>query len=148
MLLLLLALVVLCRPPYFVSNMETFPDSAEYATMGLRLVREGGITLNIEGRELLFRYPPRFSVLFLAPVHVVSDSIPGNGIVLVTLSGLPGVVAGFLLGRRIARLAGGVLSSLFTVFLPDYYVCVRKIMIDVPAAVAGLWAALLYVNRT
>lgn len=144
--LALTALSVLYRSPYLASNMESFPDSGEYATMGFRFAREGCLTLPIEGRELPSRYAPWFSIVCLAPIYAIPGSGPGHGIFAVTILGMLGVVAAFAIGRRIAGAVAGVLASLLLLFMPDYFLWGRKIMTDIPAVALALWAAWLHVT--
>lgn len=131
---LALAVIALHRPPWYASNMESFPDSGEYVTMALRSVTEQTIKLPVQDRELPSRYQPWFSLMVLAPGYLLTGREPGNGIFPVLLFGVAGLgLVGFA-ARRISGWVGGVVAMLLAL-ATDYVPLSRKILSDVPAAI-------------
>ncbi len=145
-LVVLAAAVLLFRLPSLASNLESFPDSVEYATVGIRLATHGTFDITLNGASYPSTYQPWFSMLLLAPVYKLLGPEPGNGVLPVFLFGLAGIAAAFFVGRRVSGLAGGCLAALFVLILPDYRLCGRIVLTDVPAAAVVLALGAVYLR--
>jgi 4-amino-4-deoxy-L-arabinose transferase-like glycosyltransferase len=142
--LLLVAVVWLCRMPYSASNLEVPPDSVEYALAPLQLVETGRYEIILEGRPLPPRYPPWFPALVILPGYVLFGHDPGNAILPVTLLAVAGIGFAWAIGKRLGGVAGGILAGLALLFLPSYAGWATQVMSDVPATVLMLATCLLY----
>ena len=141
-----IAIVLLYRDRYSASNFEVVPDSVEYALAGHRLATEGRYAIVVAGRDLPPRYPPWFSLLVAVPAYVVLGPEPGNAIFPVTALAVCGVLIAFALGRRIGGAWGGALAALAVLSLPDYRLCGRVFLTDVPATVLLIAAGVVYLR--
>ena len=145
-LILLSAGIVLFRAPSSAGNLESVPDSVEYATAAIRFVTHGTCDITINSSSYPSRYPPWFSMLILAPAYKLFGPEPGNGILPIFLFGLAGVGAAFFLGKHLSGYAGGVLAALFVVLLPDYRLDAKFVLTDLPATALVLILCLLFVR--
>ena len=140
------ACVALYRDRYSASDLAIVPDSVEYAVGAHHLVSNGHYKIVIGGRDLPPRYPPWFSIFFIAPAYILLGPDPGNAIFPVTAMAMLGVLLAFILGRRIAGSFGGVLSALALVSLRIYRFYGRTVMTDVPCTALLLLLCLLYLR--
>jgi len=141
-----IAAVVLYQSAYNASDLIPPPDAGEYALGAHRFVYEGSYTIAIQGRRLPPRYPPWFSVIFLAPAYAVLGPEPGNAVYPITVLGIAGVVIAYFLGRRLSGDNGGVLAGLAVLSVPTYGFLGRLVMTDVPCTVLLLGICLIYVR--
>ncbi len=144
--LLLVAVVWLCRTPYTASNLEVPPDTVEYALAPLQLVETGHYEIILEGRPLPPRYPPWFPALVILPAYIFFGHDPGNAILPVTLLAVAGIGFGAAIGKRLGGVAGGILAGLALLFLPSYANWATQVMSDVPATTLMLATCLLYLR--
>src|ERR1700722_18237324 len=98
-LIVLLATVHLYCPPAQVAELEVDPDSVEYAVAGHRFASTGRYEIVVNGQALPSRYPPGFSVLFLAPVYAFAPGQIGNGIFAVWMAGILAALFAYLIGN-------------------------------------------------
>lgn len=141
-----IAAVVLYQSAYNASDLIPPPDAVEYALGAHRFVSEGSFTIAVQGQRFPPRYPPWFSVIFLAPAYEILGSEPGNAIYPIMFLGIAGIIIAFFLGRRISGDNGGVLAGLAVLSLPTYRLLGRRVMTDVPCAVLLLGICLVYVH--
>ncbi|MBA4387881.1 MAG: hypothetical protein C0404_07860 [Verrucomicrobia bacterium] len=142
------ATVVLYRNVYEASNLDIVPDSVEYAVGASHLAGTGKYYITVDGRQLPPRYSPWFSAMLAPAYGLLGCENPGNGIFVVTLLAIAGVLAAYAIGFKLSGPAGGFASAAIILLLPDYLYFGRLIMTDVPACTIGLLAFLLFVNMT
>ena len=148
-LLILIALsatVLLFKSSYNASDLSIVPDSVEYALGAHNIVTNGEYSIAINGQELPPRYPPWFSLLILAPAYLIFGTSIGNAIYAITFFAVIGIVATFLLGKRIAGNMGGLLASQALLLHPLYRNYAGTIMTDVPCVTLILLGCLLYLK--
>ena len=92
------AVVVLYRSPRSASDLATVPDSVEYAVAAHHLVTAGQYKIVVNGHDVPPRYPPWFSLFFVAPAYLLLGPEPGNAIFPVTMLGAIGILIAFCLG--------------------------------------------------
>jgi hypothetical protein len=141
-LVLLAAAPWLFRTPWSASELGYTPDAIEYALTAHRFAREGRFCIEIEGVCYPSRYPPFFSILFLAPIYRLWPAEIGAGILPVFAFAMLGVLSAFRIGERFAGPWGGLWSAALLVTTPQYRELGREVMSDVPAAaliLAGCW---------
>lgn len=146
LILILIAVVWLCRTPYTASNLEVPPDSVEYALGPLQLVETGRYEIILEGQPLPPRYPPWFPALVILPAYILFGHDPGNAILPVTLLAVAGIGFAWAIGKRLGGVAGGILAGLALLFLPSYANWGTQVMSDVPATALMLATCLLYLR--
>ena len=144
--LLAIAVVLLYRTPFRASDLETVPDSVEYAVGALQLHDTGRYELIVQSRPFPPRYAPWFSAIFLLPVYALIGDDPGNGILPVTLAGIAGIGFAWSLGRRVSGVAGGALAAIAVLALPTYGYWSGQIMTDVPCTTLMLASCVLYLK--
>lgn len=145
LLTLVLAGVLLYRSPWSASNLEIAPDSVEYAVVAQRIATLGRWDLSINGVSYPSRYPPWFSVI-LAPAYLIAPGNLGIGVLVVLAFALAGVLAAYVIGRRLAGEWGGVAAACVLMGYIGYNVMAKKIMTDVPAAALGLLGCWLFLR--
>ncbi len=133
------------RSPWSVSNLEVPPDSAEYSLGALQLLETGRYQIVLQAEAFPPRYPPWFS-LGLLPAYWLLGAEPGNGILPVLLSAMAGVGFAWVIGRRLAGDAGGIVASLAVMAEPTYSKWATQIMSDIPATALMLGAACLFLR--
>ncbi len=146
LLLALLSAWRLWRSPWNASNLDIVPDSVEYAVAADRVATFHGYNLLIDGVEHPPRYPPWFSIGFLAPVLFFARGEIGAAILPVLLLGIVSTVAAFSIGRRLAGEWGGVGAALALLFNPAFVVLSRHVTTEVPALAFGLVGCSLYLR--
>ena len=144
--LVLVAVVWLCRTPYVASNLEVPPDSVEYALAPLQLAETGRYEIILEGRPLPPRYPPWFPALVILPAYILFGHNPGNAILPVTLLAVAGIGFAAAIGKRLGGVGGGILAGLVLLFLPSYANWATQVMSDVPTTALMLGTCLLYLR--
>ncbi len=141
------AAAVVFREPSAAAAL-TVPDALEYAWGAQRLVTVGRFEVLLDGRSHPSRYPPGFSLFFLAPVYGLDADSIGLGIVPVFLSSLAVFALVWRLCRRALPGAPGVGAAflLLPVLVGDYwlYQQSREVMSDVPALLLGLVAVFAF----
>jgi 4-amino-4-deoxy-L-arabinose transferase-like glycosyltransferase len=142
--LALVAGILFYRDPYNASNLGIVPDEVEYSIGAHRLVTENYYTLRLDGRTLPPRYPPWFSLLFIAPAYVADASNMGNAIFPVTLAGIGGILLVFGLAERLSNTWGGLAAAATLLAFPTWRQGSRDVMSDVPCAALILLTAYLY----
>lgn len=131
-------------PPARVAELEIIPDSVEYAVAAQRFAATGRYEIVVNGRSLPPRYPPGFSVVFLAPVYAIAPDNIGNGIVVVWLAGIACVLLAYLMANQLAGPWGGVLAAVALARHPQFAAYTQVIMTDIPAVAFALAAAWVY----
>ena len=145
-LICLSAVVAYFKSPYNASNLTIVPDSVEYATAASHIEATGNYCIELGDRRLPPRYPPWFSLLFIAPCYSAAGASPGNAIWPVTTAAVIGVVTAFYLGRHIAGDFAGFMASLFLLVFPVYRNFAREIMTDIPCVTLIIIECLLYLK--
>ena len=145
-LVVILAAIHLYCPPTRVAELEVVPDSVEYAVAAHRFATTGKYEIQVNGRALPPRYPPGFSVVFLAPIYAIAPGNIGNGIVAVWAAGVLAALFAYLIGQRLSGPWGGVLAAVLLVQHPQFIDYSHLIMTDVPAVALGLAACWLYLR--
>src|SRR5262245_4055895 len=145
-LIALLAAWRLWRSPYDASNLEIVPDSVEYVVAADRVVTHQGYNLLIDGVARPPRYPPWFSVGFLAPMLFFAQGQLGAAILPVFFFGIASVVAACAIGKSLSGLWGAAGAGLALLFSPTFATLSRVVMTDVPSLAFGLAACWLYVK--
>ena len=143
-LVLALAGTRLHRSPYVASNLSVVPDTVEYAVCAQRFATLGVYDLPIDGVSYPPHSPPWFSTVFLSPAYFAAPDELGAGIVVVLAFALAGVLAAFLIGRRLAGEWGGAAAAVALAANGVYRTYSREIMTDVPAVALALWAWWLF----
>jgi 4-amino-4-deoxy-L-arabinose transferase-like glycosyltransferase len=143
--LLLATALFVFRSPWSASNLEVSPDSAEYSLGALQLMETGRYQIVAQAEAFPPRYPPWFS-LGLLPTYWLLGAEPGNGILPVLLSAITGVGFAWVIGRRLAGDAGGVVAALAVMVEPTYSKWATQIMSDIPATALMLGAACLFLR--
>jgi len=141
-LLLLIGAIWMARSPFSASNLETPPDSVEYAVAPAQLLETGHYQIVVEGRGLPSRYPPWFPVAVILPIYALLGAEPGNAILGITIFAVAGVGIAWAIGRRISGAAGGILAALGLLAVPSYSAWATQVMSDVPCAalfLVGCW---------
>jgi 4-amino-4-deoxy-L-arabinose transferase-like glycosyltransferase len=131
LLLLLFGIAILFQMPQQAADTEIVPDSIEYAFGALNLATGNGYQIQVGGRPLPPRYPPWFSAM-LVPAYWILGDDPGNGIVMVFVLAMIGVLAAYKIGERISGPWGGAGAGLLLLVFTDYHYYGRQIMTDVP----------------
>jgi hypothetical protein len=147
-LLVLLSLAFLYRSSYSASALEVVPDSVEYALGAKRLVTLGQFNITLNGAAYPPRYSPWFSAVALAPVYELMRGDDGAGIFAVLVFGIVGIVAAYEIGRRLGGVWSGAGAALCLMTFKEYHVMARLILTDLPCAVLGLLACLVYLRST
>ncbi len=146
-LLVVLLVIGFCyRSPWSASNLETVPDSVEYAVAAQRFVLTGHYNIVINGVVHPPRYPPWFSVLILAPLYALAPGELGIGILAVLGFAVALALLAYLLGYRLAGELGGCLAAIAVVFSIVFMDAARQIMMDIPAAACGLFACWMFLR--
>jgi len=140
------ACITLYRDRYSASNLDIVPDSVEYTVAAHHLVASGQYKIVVNGHDMPPRYPPWFSLFFIAPAYAVLGPNPGNAIFPVTALAVLGLLLAFVLGRRVAGNLGGVLAALALLALPLYRHYGSIMMTDVPCTALLLLLCLLYLR--
>jgi hypothetical protein len=140
------AALALWRAPYSAGNLEIGPDSIEYAVAAERFVDHQGYTLLIDGVTYPPRYPPWFSVGFLAPALLLAGGEIGAAILPVFILGVIAVAAAVAVGRRLAGEWGGALAAIALLVNPVFATLARVVMTDVPALAFALVGCALYLR--
>jgi Dolichyl-phosphate-mannose-protein mannosyltransferase len=143
--LLLATALFVFRSPWSASNLEVPPDSAEYSLGALQLLETGRYQIVVQAEAFPPRYPPWFS-LGLLPAYWLLGAEPGNGILPVLLSAMAGVGFAWVIGRRLAGDAGGIVAALAVMAEPTYSKWATQIMSDIPATALMLGAACLFLR--
>jgi len=141
-----IAAMALYRSPFNASDLGIVPDSVEYAVAGNRIATDGRYDIVINGQHFPPRYPPWFSLFVLAPTYLILGTEIGNAIYPVTLLAVIGVLAAFMIGRRISGNPGGLLAAMILLILPGYHQLGREIMTDVPCVALILLQCLVYLR--
>jgi hypothetical protein len=142
----LLAAWRLWRSPWSAANLEVGPDSIEYAVSADRFVSHHGYNLLIDGVTRPPRYPPWFSVGFLAPVLFFARGELGAAILPVFVLAVVSVVAAFAIGKRLAGYWAGAGAAVALVLNPAFVGLSRVVMTEVPSLAFGLAGCWLYVG--
>ncbi|MCK5843955.1 MAG: glycosyltransferase family 39 protein [Victivallales bacterium] len=140
------AACILWISPFVASNLSTTPDSVEYATAAFNYAEKGVCKISYCGEWFSMRYPPWFSMFVLAPMFKIFGQDIGNAVIPIFIFGLFGVMAAFLIGRRLSDPLGGFLAALFLLVSPLYRAYSRVIMTDAPTTVLLLALALVFME--
>jgi 4-amino-4-deoxy-L-arabinose transferase-like glycosyltransferase len=145
---LLVAGVVLWRPPEVAANLSIVPDSEEYVAGALRILTTGTYDIVVHGNQSLPpRYSPWFSVFCLVPFYLLCGLHPGNGIFSTLLWCLIGIFCAYKVGERLAGRAGGVCAGMALLLLPGFRYFGREVMTDPPSVAIWLLLALRFMDR-
>ncbi|MFM1847597.1 MAG: hypothetical protein RL417_1071 [Pseudomonadota bacterium] len=138
---LVIALGVAClwASPSSVSEFRISPDSLEYVAGARSLVDSGRFVLP---GELIPRYPPWFSALWIAP-SLVGHTHPGWSVIPVTLSALLALLCAYRLGTGLGGRWGGAMSALLLLMVPGFVFFSRQVLIDIPTTALFLAGALV-----
>lgn len=145
-LIVLLASIHLYCPPTRAAELEVIPDSVEYAVAAHRFATTGRYEIVVNGQALPPRYPPGFSVLFLAPVYALAPGNIGNGIFAVWIAGMLAALFAYLIGSKLAGPWGGVFAAVLLLHHPQFVSYTQLIMTDVPAVALGLITGWLFLH--
>lgn len=141
LLFLALSAYLLFVPPYLASNLSV-SDALEYSIAAHRYWFDGTYSIGIGTQSLPPRYPPTFSLVFLAPLYAAFGAEVGNSIFAVLLSALTSLALMYCL---MALLIGNTVALIgcFLLFcLPEFRTLASLPMSDLPALML-LLAALL-----
>jgi hypothetical protein len=130
--------------PYDASDLGVTPDEIEYAVCARRMATVGRYDMDFDGVSTPPHSTPWFSAV-LAPAYVVAPHEIGNGIWIIFLFAVVGVIVVLRIGTLVAGPLGGALASIALLALPTYARSAQLIMTDCPAVVLGLvavWLAL------
>lgn len=143
LILFVLFTVIRCyRSPFSASDLETVPDSVEYAIGAQHFALWGHYEIKINEQAFPPRYPPWFPILLLSPVYALFPHEVGNGIFSILLCAVLCVLIAFRLGYRVGGNWGGFCSASGVVLSPIFVIWSRQIMSDVPALLFALLAGL------
>ncbi|HET6249781.1 MAG TPA: glycosyltransferase family 39 protein [Tepidisphaeraceae bacterium] len=145
-LIVLLAAVHFYCPPGRVAELEVVPDSVEYAVAGHEFATSGKYQIHVNGRALPPRYPPGFSVIFLAPVYAIAPRSIGNGIFAVWLAGIIAALFAYLIGEKLAGPWGGVFAAVLLMHHAQIAAYTQVIMTDMPAVAMALIACWIFLH--
>lgn len=134
------------RAPAVAAELEVIPDSVEYAVAANRFVNTGVYDIQANGQSLPPRYPPGFSVLFLAPIYFFAPANLGNGILAVWFMAIAAIVLAYCIGREIAGVWGGTLAALLLGLHSEFGVYTQLVMTDVPSVTLGLFACWVFLR--
>jgi hypothetical protein len=135
------------RSPYSASDLGVVPDSVEYAVGAERLVSLGRYDLEMGGHSRPVRYPPWFSVLFIAPTYLLLGSSLGNAILPVFALAVAGVIASWFLGWQVGKNGWSAgLAATAVLLLHSYSRSASWVGVDVPLCALTIMLALLYVT--
>ena len=123
-----------------VADLRPWPDAIEYEEAARNLHEGRGYLLWIAGDAYPPRYPPGFSLLIAASLPLVGSDL-GSGVCVVLVSALAAIAAAYVLGRRTAGFASGIVSALVVATSPLHVQWSRAVMSDVPASAALAWLA-------
>jgi 4-amino-4-deoxy-L-arabinose transferase-like glycosyltransferase len=147
-LLVVVAVIALFESPFAASDLAIAPDSVEYATSAWRVVHEGRYAITINGTAYPPRYPPGFALIALAPAYLFSGQDPGYGIYGILFWSVIGVLAAFVIGRRIGGAPGGLMAGGSVLLLPHYRHYSQVIMSDATCTAVTLVLLLAYLRLT
>jgi 4-amino-4-deoxy-L-arabinose transferase-like glycosyltransferase len=138
---LVLALLLRHTTAAQVEDLRPWPDAIEYEEAARSLAEGRGYLLWMGGDAFPPRYPPGLSVLIAASLPLVGDDL-GAGIWVVLASALAAVAGTYLLGRRVAGPACGLVAALLVAVSPLHVQWSQAVMSDVPASAAVVWLTL------
>ncbi|MBX7145644.1 MAG: glycosyltransferase family 39 protein [Oligoflexia bacterium] len=139
--LLALAVAVLVVSPHTASDLSV-SDTIEYSSAAHRLWYEGTYSLGLAGQAWPPRYPPFFSAFLVMPGYMLGGSELGNGIVLIAVLAVMGVLAAFLIGARLGGAPAGIAAGAILLLIPEYRNLSHTIWIDVPITTIALLTVL------
>ncbi len=145
-LLLLAAGLLLFRTPFAASDLSITPDSVEYSAGALSLATTGTYELTIQDQVHPPRYPPWFSLVFLAPAYCLAGTEPGNAVFSILVCSLLGLFAAWRIGHVFSGPWGAFCATAGLLLVPAYQFYSREIMSDVPCTALVLLLALVYLR--
>lgn len=148
--LLLLFIFTLCvafiyRSPYDAGAMPTQPDEGEYTVGAWRLANLGQYNIVILNKVYPDRYSPGFPLL-LAVVYKIFPSDLGNGILVVFIAAICGVVVTWYIGKWFGSIWSASLGVLALLMVSDFRLGATTILSDTPSCVLALITCLLYLR--
>ncbi len=146
LLFLLFTLVRCYRSPFSASDLETVPDSVEYAVSAQRFALWGRYEIKINDQAFPPRYAPWFPILLLSPIYTLFPKEIGNGIIAILLCAVFCVLVAFGIGHRAGGNWGGFFSACAVVLSPIFVTWSRQIMSDIPTLLFVLLAGWQFVQ--
>ncbi len=143
---LILGVRVMHRDARAAGDLRVTPDEVEYALCAQRLATLGRYDLEIDGASVPPFSTPWFCAL-LTPAYWIDSEEVGAGIWMVLAISLTGLIVLLRIGERVSGPLGAAAAVIALLATPLYPFVTRLIMTDVPAAVAALAAALLYLRQ-
>jgi 4-amino-4-deoxy-L-arabinose transferase-like glycosyltransferase len=121
--------LVFYLPARWAGDLPVHPDSTEYATAAVNMLRGKGFVFIDHG----VAYPPRYPIGFpalLVPFYWLLGPYPGNGLWAVTLSAVGAAAMAYLIARRFVRPPAAAIAGAVFLCSPIYLHWSQQVMSD------------------